>query len=122
MGRQFPNVNSAYGAPMGRRESPLDGPRVRVFRVRMNSGGYDDGGAYWGIGQPLWCAQDMGTGRRFVRANSRLSAIVALGIEARDMARPPRAEYRRLRELEARGNLGASGVILRQELDNLGFA
>lgn len=84
MPKQFPKVNCQYGAPMGRSESPLgEGVRsVRVFRVRINSGGYDDGGAYWGIGKPLYCAQCDEGGRRFVRAYTRGQAIAALNIEA----------------------------------------
>ena len=54
------NVNSVYGAPMGRKSSPgslLAHGVKREFlrRVRLNSGGYDRGGAYWGVGMPLWC-------------------------------------------------------------------
>lgn len=52
-----PNVNSKYGAPMGR---PKQGhgaeptTKFEVKRVPINSGGYDHGGAYWGTGQPLY--------------------------------------------------------------------
>jgi hypothetical protein len=43
MGTQFRDVHSAYGAPMGRRhDAPTEG-KVRLFRVRLDSGGYDDG-------------------------------------------------------------------------------
>ncbi|HFL6170873.1 TPA: hypothetical protein ACG4NJ_002217 [Pseudomonas aeruginosa] len=59
MAAQFPNVSSRYGAPMGRRDDrgDTDAPyKFRLFRVRLDSGGYDDGGAYWGLGQPLYCA------------------------------------------------------------------
>lgn len=123
MGKQFAKVNCGYGAPMGRSESPLgQGLRsVRVFRVRINSGGYDDGGAYWGIGQPLYCAVCDEGGRQFVRANSRLAAVAALGIEAFTLKHPPRGAMARLQSLESRGVLGASGVVLRQELQTLGF-
>lgn len=57
--KQFTDVNSQYGAPMGRAtyhgdsEAPY---KFRLFKVRLNSGGYDDGGAYWGTGEPLYCA------------------------------------------------------------------
>lgn len=122
MNKQFSNVSSKYGAPMGRSGSPLGHTRVRLFRVNLDSGGYDDGGAYWGHGKPIYCAQCGEGGQQFVRADSRLSAVVELGIRASDMSRPPRAEYRRLRHLEQMGRLGASGVDLRKELDDLGFA
>jgi hypothetical protein len=84
MGAQFENVTGRYGAPMGRREDGYLGtsPRhsVRLFRVRLDSGGYDDGGAYWGTGEPLWCAIDGDGNRQFMRAPSRFLAAVKLGI------------------------------------------
>lgn len=84
MGRQLPDVNSKYGAPMGRRESNIKptGRTVRLFRVRLNSGGYDDGGAYWGIGEPLYCATDGAAYLRFIRANDRRHAADRLDISA----------------------------------------
>lgn len=81
--KQFYNVNTSRGAPMGRPHSPdLDtSPRsVRLFKVRLDSGAYDDGGAYWGHGQQLWCARDSQGGEQFVRASSRIAAAAALGI------------------------------------------
>lgn len=34
-------------------------PKVTLQRIRLDSGGYDPQGAYWGIGQPLyWAATD----------------------------------------------------------------
>lgn len=51
------NVSSRYGAPMGRPGSygrADDGARFYLRRVRLNGGGYDSGGAYWGGGEPLW--------------------------------------------------------------------
>lgn len=71
-------VHSKYGAPMGR--DYQDGApvgRMSLVRVRINSGGYDDGGAYWGIGQPLYCATDSSDEteiRVFVRAPDRQTA------------------------------------------------
>lgn len=56
-----PNVDGRYGAPMGRASDNLSAlvieprdPPMTLQRVRLNSGGYDRGGAYWGIGQPLY--------------------------------------------------------------------
>lgn len=72
---QFPNVSSPYGAPMGRLtygHAPSD--PCRLFRVRLDSGGYDDGGAYWGIGAPLYCATDEDQFRHFTRACDRQAA------------------------------------------------
>lgn len=54
-GLLFPNVSSKYGAPMGRsrvgnlNELPK---KLRAQRVSMVDGGYDPGGAYWGISSP----------------------------------------------------------------------
>lgn len=86
--KQFSDVSSARGAPMGRRNAAdLDtGPRrVRLFAVRLDSGGYDDGGAYWGIRRPglrLWCARDADGAQRFADAASREAAALILGIPA----------------------------------------
>lgn len=78
MKRQFPRTPSPYGAPMGRATYTPDGPagqfrdRCRLFRVRLDSGGYDDGGHYWGTGSPLYCCESSdGTLRVFIRHPSR---------------------------------------------------
>jgi len=63
-------VNCQYGAPMGRASigkyptTITSGPNCRIVkknqtkvykkRVRLDSGGYDSGGAYWGLGAPLY--------------------------------------------------------------------
>lgn len=64
-----PRVGSRYGAPMGRptrstfidaegRECEWtvndDAKPFRLVRCPINSGGYDRGGAYWGLGDPLY--------------------------------------------------------------------
>lgn len=88
MSRQFSPVPSTYGAPMGRHSAPdLDTtPRsVRLFRVRLDSGGYDDGGAYWGLrptGRALWCARDKDGDEQFTDAATRNQAALRLGIPA----------------------------------------
>ncbi|KWN75016.1 hypothetical protein WM23_26710 [Burkholderia ubonensis] len=53
---------------------------MRLFRVRLDSSGYDDGGAYWGGGTALWCAIDDDGNRQFVRAYHRTRAALVLGI------------------------------------------
>ncbi len=30
--------------------------KLHLVEVRIDSGGYDSGGAYWGLGSPLWRA------------------------------------------------------------------
>jgi hypothetical protein len=70
-------VRSRYGAPMGRHLGPdcLDtSAPIYLRRVRINSGGYDAGGAYWGLGQPLWHAQDEDGNGKIFRSPSREAA------------------------------------------------
>ena len=54
------DVGSKYGAPMGRngcRPLNFNAPlKFYLRRVPLNSGGYDSGGAYWGLGSPLYYA------------------------------------------------------------------
>lgn len=124
MAKQFNDTGSRYGSPMGRsewRDAPTVSRSVRVFRVRINSQGYDDGGAYWGIGKPLFCATDGQNYRMFARADSRLSAVAEFRLSVHLLAMPPRAEFAKLKALEQSGRIGASGVMLRQRLESLGF-
>jgi len=64
------------GAMMGR---AIDLPRettakLHLHRVRLDNGGYDPGGAYWGIGQPLYCAWNDDGEAAYVRASDRAAA------------------------------------------------
>ena len=96
MARQFDRVNCRFGAPMGRCDTvpALDETRrtVRLFRVNLDSGGYDDGGAYWGLpsrpGDRLWCARDSDGGEVFVRAVDRLQACFMLDLDWRALRIP----------------------------------
>ena len=89
MGKQFNDVNCEYGAPMGRSRAAVSEvtEKVRLFRVNLDSGGYDDGGAYWGIGPPsVYCAESDDGYREFFRASSRDAAkaeVLELHPEAR---------------------------------------
>lgn len=87
---KMPPVSCRYGAPMGRRTNPHLNPAepVRLFRVRITSDGYDGGGAYWGLGQPLYCAtQAAGPGdlgdefTQYYRARDRAHAAAKLCTE-----------------------------------------
>ena len=54
-----PKVNTRRGAPMGRRNVNLIGKDEKIHktttrRIYLNYGGYDSGGAYWGLGSPLY--------------------------------------------------------------------
>lgn len=80
-------VGNRYGAPMGRRNDPsLEAcvPRsVSLARVRLDSQGYDSGGAYWGLrrpGESLFVAQDGDGNRQFISAYSRAQAALRLGV------------------------------------------
>ena len=71
-------VSCHYGAPLGRYTGPdfLDATAGKIYlrRVPINSGGYDTGGAYWGLGAPLWEAQDQDGSGRIFRARDRAAA------------------------------------------------
>ncbi len=69
-------VDVKYGAPMGRQESPVEdftGP-VYLQKVPMVDGDYDEGGAYWGGGTPLYCAWDGEGNAIYVRAKDSAAA------------------------------------------------
>lgn len=89
--RQFKLCCSPRGAPMGRASfgTPENaGSKIRLFRLDMSEG-YDDGGAYWGTPNDVFCARDTtGDYRQFVRANSREDAREMLGIPMEKLARP----------------------------------
>jgi hypothetical protein len=73
---------SKYGADMGRMSQTQGEPeRLHLQKMRFVDGAYDTGGAYWGMGTPLYCAftQSFVNGedesiRVFARANSRAEA------------------------------------------------
>ncbi len=56
----YSKAYSQYGASMGRpRDLPEDTAapiKLHLERVRLDSGGYDKGGAYWGTGLRLYVA------------------------------------------------------------------
>lgn len=72
MAKELSEVSCKYGAPMGRAERGSDPGEEKwtLQRVRLDSGGYDTGGAYWGIGEPLYWAS-AGDVDRYVRASDR---------------------------------------------------
>lgn len=72
------NVSSKYGAPIGRRKyKPSGAQKVYLNRVYLNSGGYDSGGAYFGLGKPLYIAHNDET-EVYTRADNRADAKRAL--------------------------------------------
>lgn len=77
MAPTLPDVSSRYGAPFGRVEHKPAPDTPRKFylrRIRINSGGYDSGGAYWGLGAPLYWATDDNGAELFFRARNRDAA------------------------------------------------
>lgn len=77
MATKFPNACSQYGTSMGRRDNMTETSypvKFHLERVRLDSGGYDNGGAYWGNGAPLYYAYGDGAEERqevFFRAYNR---------------------------------------------------
>ena len=70
----YTKVCNQYGASMGRRNSYTLIGKCHLQRVPLDSGGYDPGGAYWGIGEPLYVAQDSYGNWFFLRAATRDAA------------------------------------------------
>jgi len=79
-----PPVSCKYGAPMGRPGSlshqgdpaPL---RFHLQHVPLDNGGYDRGGAYWGIGPRLyWYCADDGSFEGYLRSHNRTQAKAAV--------------------------------------------
>lgn len=92
MARQFPAVNCQYGAPMGRSIIPISAEgkgykSLYLFKVALDSQGYDDGGAYWGNSYtPLYCARN-DESQEFVRAYNREHAAALLDLCSADLSR-----------------------------------
>lgn len=64
-------VDCIYGAPMGRQSCPVSG-KCRLQRMYLPyDNAYDSGGAYWGIGDPLYVCEDREGHQYFVRALTR---------------------------------------------------
>ena len=63
------------GAPFGRPGTTgpqTDRPRFYLSRLRLNSGGYDTSGCYWGLGPPLYQYQtEDGSSSGTCRARTR---------------------------------------------------
>lgn len=103
MSKQFEYVDGKHGAPMGRgsygevgKQPKMSdgtddigpaigapGNLIRLFKVHLCDG-YDDGGAYWGWPDDLWCARCDGY-RDFTRAATRSYAAAKLGIDNKNL-------------------------------------
>lgn len=120
---KLPQLITKYGASMGRRDDILDmnEPRsIRLAEVRIDRGGYDGFGAYWGIGQPLYVAEQDGR-MCFIRADTRLQAAAKLEIPYQSLKSPPKKAWLSLRSFADKGTLGATGIQLVQKLEELGY-
>lgn len=77
-----PRVSGRHGAPLGRHTGAtyldVEAGRLYLRRIRLNSGGYDAGGAYWGLGTALWYVADQDGNGYFFRCPSREGAKVAV--------------------------------------------
>lgn len=54
--------------------------RLEISRVKLNRGGYDRRGRYYGVGEKVWCAVDTATathGPKCVRAPNKAAARAA---------------------------------------------
>jgi hypothetical protein len=88
---ELSNVSSARGAPMGRQpfgEVPDQGDRLHLRRLTWVDGGYDMGGAYWGVGQTpeehiFWLYNEDKDFDRFYRASSNAEAVALFRAEAK---------------------------------------
>ena len=69
----LPQCDCSRGAPMGRMDEMArgTGETLRARRVYLDSGGYDKGGAYWGLGKPLYLVSGNDGSRCFERAGNR---------------------------------------------------
>jgi hypothetical protein len=72
-----PPAGSARGAPFGRpsaSRNEISAPPQQFYltKIRINAGGYDPGGAYWGVGQPLYYfTTEDGAESGYLRASDR---------------------------------------------------
>ena len=65
------------GRPSGH-PGNAQGAKMWLSKVRLDSGGYDSGGAYWGHGAQLWRATTPDGDDFFERASTREAAKVLL--------------------------------------------
>lgn len=120
---QFNKVDVSGGAPMGRKSFgaiPEESKSVSLFKVELDSGGYDDGGAYWGLsGAALYCARsEDGKYQGFTRANSRLEAAIQLKLPNRVLQASPKMQALRFLEKNA---TDSAALVKRKALLALGY-
>lgn len=71
----IPKVSCKYGAPMGRMSASDVVGKCKLQRMNMSSCGcYDESGAYWGCGDPMFVCEDADGDHIYLRASSRKDA------------------------------------------------
>lgn len=84
------HASSIRGASMGRANliTEPDAPvKFRMVKLRFVDYDYDEGGAYWGMGNPIyhaWGDAEMGEQEMFVRAATRTEAKAQIVAEFRN--------------------------------------
>jgi hypothetical protein len=79
-------LSGKYGAPMGRSDegNMADADSIAIEWMPYVDGDYDVGGAYWGGGEPMYCAAGYLLGdeiaRCYIRAASRDAAKIGLDL------------------------------------------
>jgi hypothetical protein len=93
---RLPEMNCSRGAPMGRREHHahgMDDLEFELERVPLIDGGYDAGGAYFGLPDNLWAARAELDGEElaffFVRADDDEMACLKVQEEYPDATFKP---------------------------------
>lgn len=70
-----PKRGAALGRPTIHDADTEEGVKLTLRRVRLDSGGYDSNGTYFGSGTPLyWYADEAGTVDAMVRGSTREAA------------------------------------------------
>jgi hypothetical protein len=87
-------VNGKYGAPMGRQEDEIADLAGLIYlqKVPMIDGDYDEGGAYWGGGSPLYCAWDDEGHAIYIRAKDSSAAKKKLPAHWKYASKTPKAK------------------------------
>ena len=79
----FPKAYDEYGSSMGRDEyGPSDNSKpykLHLMLVPIDGQGYDPGGAYWGIGEPLYVAWKEDTAETIEEESSDICFFMRAG-------------------------------------------
>ncbi len=103
------SINDRIFGPGGGSDRMGKAPKVKlptysVVRIRVNRGGYDPSGRYWGVGLPLFLATNKGDdedGAHFRAKDSKA---------ARDLVKEHARRYGNMRELRRSGGTPTAPV------------